>query len=146
MNHLFLWPSFSSPVFSAQATLPAGYSPLSWYQLCLLRELERKCSPVPNSNAQQKPPCGQSLEHATDRPAAVGARAESGKNKEDDGRGHQTPFAGEMIARPAKEELPHHGACKGNGRDVLLRRIARVLCPVYTFEDGIDLSNDTGKS
>ena len=32
MNHLFLCPSFSSPVLSAQATLPAGYSPLDFRQ------------------------------------------------------------------------------------------------------------------
>ena len=32
MNHRFLCPSFSSPVLSAQATLPAGYSPLNFRQ------------------------------------------------------------------------------------------------------------------
>ena len=53
MNHLFLWPSFNSPVLSAQATLPAGYSPLSF------RQPQAQCSsrgthpiPIPSRNRQ----------------------------------------------------------------------------------------------
>ena len=53
MNHLFLWPSFNSPVLSAQATLPAGYSPLGFCQpqaQCLSRGT--RPIPIPSRNRQ----------------------------------------------------------------------------------------------
>ena len=139
MNHRLRCPSFSSPVFSAHATLPAGYSPLPHISH-VLSQYDR--SRVPNANPQQKSPCRQSLEHAIDSPATIRARAESCENKEDDGRGQQTPFARVMIARPAKEQLPDDGTSKGDGGDILLSRVAGVLFPVDGLEEGVDLAND----
>ncbi len=47
-----------------------------------------------------------------------------------------------MIARPTEKQLPNHGACEGNSRDILLSGVPSVCGAVQTLEDGIDLAND----
>lgn len=98
---------------------------------------------VPNTNSQQESPRRQSLEHAIHRPTPIGASTEGREDEEQEGRGHQAPFATIVVARPAKEELTHDCAGKGNSGDIFLGRIAGVCFSVKSLEDGIDLADDT---
>ena len=114
MNQRFRCPSLSSPVDSAQATLPAGYSPLLHSQPNFLLN---KVKSIPNADTHKEPPRSQSRKKSLSAAAsAVRAGGKGREDEEDDGRGHQSPFARIVIAHPAKEKLAHYGAGEGDGR------------------------------
>ena len=50
-----------------------------------------------------------------------------------------------MITGIAEEELTDHRAREGDCGDVLLGRVASILCAVELLEDGVDLANDAAR-
>ena len=78
-----------------------------------------------------------------DGSATVGTSTERCEDKEDYGRGQESPFSRVVIAHPSKKQLPNDSTSKGNGGDILLGRRCSVLFLVEDLQYSVDLTNDT---
>ena len=92
MNHLFRVPLLSSPLDSAQPTLPAGYSPIEGSQLLLGRKrinIEGRVARTSNADTDKEPPGGQHVEHSNRLTLVVGSSGQSGKDNQNQGGHHE---------------------------------------------------------
>lgn len=150
MNHRLRVPFLSSPLDSAQPTLPAGYSPAA----CQLRHPTTPCHSqafhayergerrTANAHADKEAPRRQHVEHADRLALVVGARGEGREDDEDDGRQQQRVVARPVVRGEAKDELADDGTGKGDVGDVLGGLRVLVHVAVLQLEDGVDRAND----
>ena len=141
INQRFLCPSFNSPVLSAQATLPAGYSPLRCIRYCHLQSY--RWLDTPNTDTDQKSVCCQSCQrsfHASTCPVWSGG--ERSKHDQDDCACHERPLPRVVIADPTEEQLPHDRTSEGKRGDIRLCWGVCIAVAVYRAQHGVDLPND----
>ena len=125
MNHLFLEPSFRSPVFSAHPTLPAGYSPpipLSSKPISIFPNAS--CFRVHDStthmdsaltNTQEKSVYNQSsYKSCWAASGTVRSRSESSKQDDDNRRHEERPLSRKVITRVPEKEHAQHGTRESN--------------------------------
>ena len=125
MNHRLRVPSLSSPLLSAQATLPAGYSPL-FKVSAGKREIET-VEDGPDTDAEQeaigRERCEEALDGAARSPRAGG---EDGEDDQDGGRDEERALARPVIAQISEQEVASSISldCRGSGFTP-----TRVQCP-----------------
>lgn len=146
MNQRLRVPDLSSPLVSAQATLPAGYSPVIVAEVSISRhnrfdELGKR-KRTSNANANKESPGSQHVEHANRLAVPVGASGQSSEDNEDDGGHEQRVGARPEIGQEAKKQLSNDGADKGNVGDILAGVGRGVDGAVLKLENGVDRPND----
>lgn len=113
MNHLFRVPFWISPVASAAATEPAGYSPPipipAGVSLVYAEGRER---------TEEEAADGEHDEDAVGGATTVRAGAEGRKDDEEDGGGGHGKLARVVVGDPAKGQLADDGAGEGDRGDV----------------------------
>lgn len=125
MNHLLREPDLSSPLDSAQLTLPAGYSPI----VLLTTEpgvynhvahLQYQCRPgvqISHVGLQsisvrvktyKESPGSQHAEHALRVAMPVRASREGGEHDQDNGRSKKRACSRPSVGKKAKNQLANH--------------------------------------
>lgn len=145
MNQRLRVPSLSSPLVSAQPTLPAGYSPIlktesASKQLWTAESVAKRHTS--NTNADKESPSSQHVEHADSIAVVVGTSGQGGKDNEDDGGNKQRVGARPAISQEAEEQLAHDSANKGNVGNILAGVGRGVDGAVLELQDGVDGTDD----
>jgi hypothetical protein len=118
MNHVLRVPDLSSPVDSAQPTLPAGYSPPMPIPTCI--GVSDGPKNVREGVSYKEPPRRHDVEHADRIAVVVRPSGERGKDDQDGCGEHERVRPRPLVGEISKDELPDDGAGEGDVAEVVL--------------------------